>query len=355
MPKNILMPISLDRVRSPISTLLRYVATHLSDYHFVAGSSPVDEADQRCADALWSQPHIESAGGLGMAASRFDIVHHASATSKNLLAAKLAKLRSGGKVRHVFTANCEPYPTDPYLKYVEKALRDADVVVAVSEAVAKGVKAFCEREVDRVIPNGFDDHFYTLAPADETAGQAPYFLFCSQILDRKHPEVFLDLAEQMPECQFIMVGNNPYPESDLAKKVLSRVNALNNVEYQGLKSREELRHLMQHAAALLHPSDYEGLPLTVVEAMGCGCPVIAQPKSSLPEVIEHDENGWLYLNEDSASWLAKMTELTAMSSDRRRQGAAHIRDSVVGKFSWATIAESYRSLYDELSQPGENG
>ena len=343
----ILLPISLDRVRSPISTLLRYVAVLLPKHEFTAGSSPVDAIDKNCSDELWSHPHIEAKGILGMITGRYDIVHHASATSKNLAAARFAKLRSLGKSVHIFTANCEPYSTDPYLRYMELSLKRADVVVAVSEAVAKGVKNYSGRNVDAVIPNGFDEEFYQL-PEVAKNDSAPFFLFCAQLLDRKHPEFFLDLAEMFPDHQFIMVGNNPYPDSELAKDSLARIEALPNVVHKGLCSREDVRELMQSATALLFPSDYEGLPLTVVEAMGCGCPVIAQPRSSLPEVIDHEETGWMYLNSQRDEWVGRMTALIELSDVDKRDLACKIRASVIDRFSWKFIAKSYGELYEKL-------
>ncbi|MGJ8655523.1 MAG: glycosyltransferase family 4 protein [Akkermansiaceae bacterium] len=340
----ILLPISLDRVRSPISTLLRYIALSLPEHSFVGGSNPSDGVDAECAKELWQQNHIRSASPFEMAMMRFDIVHHASATPKNLAAARLAKIRSLGKVKHIFTANCEPYSTDPYLKYMKRSLEKADVVVAVSEAVARGVKEYTGRNVDCVIPNGFDELFYTL-PENYESSERPFFLFCAQILDRKNPDFFLDLAGEHPECDFVMVGNNPYPDSEFAKSIMKRVSELDNVKHLGMRSRVELRELMQQATALLFPSDYEGLPLTVVEAMGCGCPVIAQPKSSLPEVIQHNNTGWLYLIEESASWKKTIAKLLSMTDDERHAFASTVRNSVVEKFTWSTIARLYGELY----------
>ncbi len=336
------MPILLDKSSCPIATLLRNIATRNVDILFTGGRARSATA---CAE-IWDAENIESLNASDFILKQFDIVHHASSTAKNVMAARLAKLRSLGKVRHVFTANCEPYVTDPFLKYYKKSIDRADYVVAVSEAVAAGVKTSFGREVDAVIPNGFDEKTCVLAETYDE--KKPFFLFCAQILDRKHPEHFLNLAEHFPDIDFIMAGNIPYPDDTFTKKMLKRINSLNNVEHIGLVSRPELIARMQQAAALIFPSSYEGLPLTVVEAIGCGCPVIAQPKSALSEVIEHNVNGWMFDVEEWRDWVETCESMLNRTEAQRREYSVIARQSVMKKFRWEVIAESYANFYHKI-------
>lgn len=346
---NILLPISLDRVRSPISTLLREIACRSPQYDFYSRSLPLDDADRICAQKLWSYSHMHQFKPHDLLLKHYDIVHHASATPANNTAAVCAKMRSFGRVNHILTANCEPYSTDPFLKSYKFSLSRADHIVAVSEAVAAGVADFSGKKVDVVIPNGFDDSLYVLPDSFASNEERPYFLFCAQIIDRKHPEFFIELAESCPEYDFKMIGGHPFPSSSLSKFVKKKINETHNVQHLGIQPREEVVKLMQQATALLFPSDYEGLPLTVVEAMGSGCPVIAQPKSSLGEVITHDENGWLYMNQQKQDWIEKMKELAALQNKERNSVSLSIRESVVERFAWKNIVKDYQAFYNEIS------
>ena len=352
MPLSVLLPISLDRVSSPISTLLRKIAEGSPAIDFYSFSSPVTAEDRRCAERLWSLPHVHSIGYPELLKRRFDVVHHASATPKNLLAARIAKLRSLGKVRHVFTANCEPYATDRYLESYKRSVARADHLVAVSKAVKEGVIEWFGRTAEAVIPNGFDEEFYFPVGADadppEGVPREPFVLWAAQILDRKHPEVFLEIARRLPSVKFLMVGNNPYPDTELSKQTLATLSTLPNVDYLGIVPREHLRNLLQHAGILLFPSDYEGLPLTVVEALGCGCPVIAQNKSSLPEVIRDGENGWLIDNSEIGEWVGKVSEVLAWDGGKREEWRREARQSVLEAFSWSVIARQQGEFYHSL-------
>ncbi|MFN3594090.1 MAG: glycosyltransferase [Thiobacillaceae bacterium] len=60
----------------------------------------------------------------------------------------------------------------------------------------------------------------------------------------------------------------------------------------------------RQADALLFPSRIEGLPLTVIEAMACGLPVIAAKSASLPEVVAHGATGLLCPVDDVGAYVS---------------------------------------------------
>lgn len=91
------------------------------------------------------------------------------------------------------------------------------------------------------------------------------------------------------------------------------------------------------ARALLHLVNFEEpFGLSVVEAMACGTPVIATPRGSMPEIIEHGVNGFLVNSlEEAAAAVEKVDQL-----DR-----AEIRRSVERRFSVQRMADQYVALY----------
>jgi len=341
-----LLPITIDRIESPISTLLRNVVKGCEDVNFQSFSGTAEAVQDEEQRSFWALNNVEQTSRLRSFLKAFDIVHHASASQQNILAAKLVGVRSLGRANWLYTVNCEPYDNDPFITYVNEAVKSADHLIAVSHAVADTVQNRYGRTVAEVIPNGFDDVFYDLATSSSV--REPYFLFCAQILDRKHPEVFLQLAARFPDVRFIMVGNDPYPESDLSVRIHKMIGSLSNVDYRGLLSRAAVRDLMQHACALILPTDYEGLPLSVVEAMGCGCPVISQPLSCMPEVITHEENGFLILNENQEQYVGVMKELLEMTASQSLQLSQTIRRSVLERYSWGSIQLMYHQFYHGL-------
>ncbi len=94
------------------------------------------------------------------------------------------------------------------------------------------------------------------------------------------------------------------------------------------------------ARALLHLIDFdEPFGLSVIEAMACGTPVIANNRGSMPELIEHGVTGFLVRNlEEAVEAIDRVGEL-----DRQI-----IRDSVARRFSVDRMADDYIRLYQKI-------
>ena len=351
-PLRVLLPNNVDRRKSAISTLMREVASRLDEFQFYAFSSPEDEEDRLHAGAFWQIAHVRQTSKPAVVTRKYDIVWHASVTPANLLCCAAARTRGLGGTHHVFTANVEMGSSLRYAKLFKLALRYAKTVVAVSEAVKRSTAASYGVEADMVIPNGFDAEFYTMAepgqkiPDTVPEPRRPYFLFCGALTERKRPDVLIEIAKQIPEAEFLVVGGNLWPEQ--GDRYLAEMGKLPNVHYLGYRPRGEARDLMQHARALIFPSEREGLPLSVIEAMGCGCPVLAQPKSSLPEVVIDGKNGWL-LADDPDIWADRCREILGWDETKRQRYAHEVRSTVTGRFEWGEIAASYRDLFVRLA------
>ena len=118
----------------------------------------------------------------------------------------------------------------------------------------------------------------------------------------------------------------------------------NNMIDIGRLDEAQVINAMQEADALLFPSRSEGLPLTVLEAMSCGLPIIATRGSSLTEVINNGENGILCKQDDIAHFAQAAKKLanddtfyTYCSNENRRR--------VIQKFSFETMCREYINAY----------
>ena len=113
------------------------------------------------------------------------------------------------------------------------------------------------------------------------------------------------------------------------------------VKRVGYVSDGELRALYEHAACFVHPSRYEGFGLPPLEAMCCGCPVIAAEAASIPEVCG---DAALYFDPASPADLAG--KLAALMSDAAERAALAARGRArAARFSWRRAAAAN---WDEL-------
>jgi mannosyltransferase len=102
----------------------------------------------------------------------------------------------------------------------------------------------------------------------------------------------------------------------------------------------DLVNLYRDAFALAYPSRYEGFGLPVLEAMACGCPVVAFRASSIPEVAG---NGAILLDEVTPESLA--AALQAIESEQSRAALVRRGLEQSGRFSWAHAAAHYAEVY----------
>ena len=118
----------------------------------------------------------------------------------------------------------------------------------------------------------------------------------------------------------------------------------NNMHDLGRLNKEQVINAIQNADALLFPSRSEGLPLTVLEAMACGLPIIATYGSSLTEIIEDGENGILCKQDDVAEFsqaaikLANDVAFHSYCSEKNRL-------RVMQDFSFKTMCSRYIHIY----------
>ena len=263
----------------------------------------------------------------------------------------MAKARSFGKCTHIFTAPIQPHDDDEFYRQYVTSVRRADVLGAVSYAVAKDIQEQFGRKVDAVIPSGVDLNFFDPAAAQpvdlEKLGiRHPYVLFVGVLTPRKRPDVFMQIASLMPELDFVMVGASYTPqEESMYRETASKYP---NVKLLGGQPRSEVRNFMGNALALIFPSELEGLPLTILEASAMGIPVLAQPKSSMPEAVIEDVTGWLLPVDDPSVWVEKLKEVAKWAETERTVFSQKARNFVTEHYSWDMIARQYAELYQKL-------
>ncbi|HZV87933.1 MAG TPA: glycosyltransferase family 4 protein [Candidatus Binatus sp.] len=204
------------------------------------------------------------------------------------------------------------------------------------------------RSVDAIIPNGVDLNFFShesACPVDlEALGiRWPFVVFAAHLEARKRPDIFIEISKLLPELDFVMLGG--YSNVEERDSYLALVRERPNVRYLGLQPRSILRDLYAGAAALVFPSEIEGLALAVVEAQAMGLPVLAQPKTCMPELIEDGNTGWLLPSKNLDMWGRKLRDILAWSTSERTAYTAKTRALTKERYSWDVIAPLYREMY----------
>lgn len=121
----------------------------------------------------------------------------------------------------------------------------------------------------------------------------PWILFAGRLQKQKNPQLliqtFCAVRNKHPAARLLIVG-----EGNLMGEVVALVNALNladAVDFLGFQTQSDLAKLYQAADLLLLTSAFEGMPRCVLEALGCGLPVVTTDVGEVRLVVRPGKNG----------------------------------------------------------------
>jgi glycosyltransferase involved in cell wall biosynthesis len=120
-----------------------------------------------------------------------------------------------------------------------------------------------------------------------------------------------------------------------------------HVRYVGSVKGERKRELLEAADAYVQPSHHEGLPISLLEALAYGLPVVATRVGAIPEVIENQRHG-LLLPPRHPELLAQAMHDLALGGGRRRGMSKAVRSLAASRFSIARFRDDLAELYDSL-------
>ena len=221
-----------------------------------------------------------------------------------------------------------------------RTFRAADRVVAVSESTALAVADAFPGVAPVVIQNGVDTDFF-VPPERRDPDPLGRFrlLYVGNLTLRKGVDLLPALMEELGD-RFVLRYT-----SGLRTK--SRLN-IRNSEPLGKLDRVGVRKAYQTSDALVFPTRLEGLPLSVLEAMACGLPVVASDRSSMAEVVDDGVTG--LLSPMNAMKMAQSVRTLAKGTFREEASRA-AREKVVAEFALARTARRYLELFEEVTRP----
>jgi glycosyltransferase involved in cell wall biosynthesis len=232
-------------------------------------------------------------------------------------------------------------------------LRASSHIIAVSEFIQRFLLVRIGIPAARitVIPHGVDTRFRRLPRAASEPGHAdaPYLLTVGNIFPVKNfvmaVEVLQALAVDFPLLRLKMAGTTSHPYYQQVQTAAETAGVADRVDFLGYLAPEALVPLMNGASCLLMPSLTEGCPVTLLEAMACGTPVIGSRRGGIPEIggdaiVQVDDP------HDRAAWRAAARELLCDEEVRRRLSAAALQRAA--RFSWEKAAQDTLRVYEQM-------
>lgn len=217
------------------------------------------------------------------------------------------------------------------------SIQAADICACISEATRNDLLTHFPR-VDPartcVVPLGVDSTTFYRDPSQQSA--PPYVLFVGQRQGYKRFDLAVSAVAQVSGLSLAIVGP---PLGNEETALLERHLSCRWREHPGV-GRDVLRQLYSDAFAFIFPSDYEGFGLPILEAMACGCPVVAADRSSFPEVA--GEAALLVDRQEADGYAVALRRLFDNGVRQHLIGAGADR---VALFSWQRCFEQLWPCY----------
>ncbi|HEY9645627.1 MAG TPA: glycosyltransferase family 4 protein [Chroococcidiopsis sp.] len=142
------------------------------------------------------------------------------------------------------------------------------------------------------------------------------------------------------QARLILAGNG---DVEQAQQLVAELGLTDQITIYSWLNAEERDHMLANADAFVLPSYHEGLPMSMLEAMAWGLPVIVTPVGGIPEVITHRHNGWLVTPGDRPQLINALQELIQHPDLRDKLGYA-AKDSAQ-KLEVSHYMKSLTALY----------
>jgi sugar transferase (PEP-CTERM/EpsH1 system associated) len=151
------------------------------------------------------------------------------------------------------------------------------------------------------------------------------------------------VRQQRPDARLLLVGEGP--EESKIRQLTRQANLADAVQFLGL--RKDVPRLLRAADFLLLTSISEGIPLTVIEGMAAGLPVVATRVGGMAEVVRDGDTGLLAPVGDGAALAKQVLRLAGDAELRRRIGQSG-RARACADFAESRMHDSYVCLYEEM-------
>ena len=278
-----------------------------------------------------------------MKAEKPDVVHtHLDVIKYTVAAAKLAGVK---KCVHTVHNVAEKEAEGRLQKLINGFYftQGWSVPVALSPLVRRTIESFYGIEAGRVpvIYNGVD---LSRCMPKESYADVRKLIHIGRFNEQKNHkrllEAFSLFEKQYPEAELFLLGDGELMEN--TRQYAEELKLSSRVHFLG--SQSNVYPYLYDADLFLLPSDYEGMPMTIIEAMGTGLPIVATRVGGVPDMICNEHSG--LLTELTAQAVcdacAKLASDPALGERLGRQAREDSR-----RFSAEYMAEKYLEEYQK--------
>ena len=227
-------------------------------------------------------------------------------------------------------------------------------VIAVSDQVAGSLAGYAGPE-PVVIPNGVDvqvsdEDSSSVRSELDIGDDRPLVVHVGNIRPHKgHANLLAAAAllhERLPNALIVSIGGEKHPgDLERVRRAADELGVSESVRFLG--RRADAARFLAAADVVVNPSDVEGLPVVLLEAMAVGTPVVATAVGGVPSLIEQEQTG-LLVDPGDPDALADAGHRLVTDPELAHLIGAAAREVTTSRYSLEAMVRAQEAVYDEL-------
>jgi glycosyltransferase involved in cell wall biosynthesis len=217
---------------------------------------------------------------------------------------------------------------------------------AVSDRVARDVRAVAGTQPLTVLPNGIDVAFWRIEPT-RRADDAVQLVSVMRLNTKKRPLALVSMMQRLGSVlrdggvHLRIVGDGPLRAR--LGQTIARAGLGEHIELLGKLDRGQIRALFAESDAFVLPTVRESFGLAALEARCAGLPVVAMRESGVSEFITHEREGLLAGDDDDFA-----TQVARLVSDPDLRDTIVLRNRATSPVhDWPRVVDAHLALYRE--------
>lgn len=317
------------------------------------------EAHERVIDGVRVVPvkTIDKKGLAALSSSYFatkraikdrpDVIHyHAEGPCVPLPLAKRAGIRTVATIHGLDWQRAKwGRLASAYIKMGEKAaVTKADGIIVLSETN----RVYFEETYGRdavLIPNGVDEKVAKAADAIKQRwglDKDSFLLYLGRLVPEKRPELLIEAFRGLDTDKRLVIAGGGSDTSDFERSLHAAAEGDSRILFTGFVAGEPLEELYSNAYAYVLPSDVEGMPMSLLEAMAYGCCCVTSDVPECADVLAG--SGRTFKRGNANNLGCVLSDVLASPAEAVRMGnAAHQR--VSDNYDWDSVVERTLALY----------
>lgn len=250
---------------------------------------------------------------------------------------------------------------DPqHYEHVARLGRYWNAIVAVSQTVAERTAALDPSLAPRLLTIPYGVAVPPQLPARQSAENAPLkIVYAGRLVQEQKrvldlPRIARALADQGAPFVLTFIGGGE--DAEQVRAACAELEVQAHCRFLGILPNDQVLQVLAQSDVFILTSEYEGLPVSLLEAMGQGCvPVVTDIRSGIPEVVQDGANGYRLPVGDSPAFARCLARLQRDVALRQALAVQAHHTIHSGAFGLESMVEAYAGLFERVLAQAKAG